>query len=80
MANKEKFYGQFKPPQDKLLNDRYFPDVKGGVFLECGAFDGITESSCFLFEESRNWTGYNIEAVTIIFEKLKINRPLSINE
>jgi FkbM family methyltransferase len=74
-----RFYGQFDPPQDQVLYETYFKHSKPGVFLECGAFDGKTESSCFFFEETLGWTGVNVEACPIIYEKLVANRPHSRN-
>jgi FkbM family methyltransferase len=74
-----RFYGQFSPPQDQLLYETYFQDQRNGFFMECGAFDGISESSCFFFEESMGWTGVNIEAVPFVYNKLVQNRPKSIN-
>jgi len=74
-----KFYGQFKPPQDQLLYEAYFSSGEFGVFMECGAFDGIYESSCRFFEESLGWTGVNIEPVPMFFEQLRINRPQCYN-
>lgn len=75
-----KFYGQFEPPVDRFISERYFPeDGIRGVFVECGAYDGLTECSCKFFEESMGWTGYNFEPVPWIFDKLSINRPLSKN-
>lgn len=75
-----KFYGQFEVPVDKFLYERYFVNFKyPGVFVECGAFDGLIECSCKFFEETLNWRGVNIEPVLSIYEKLCINRPNSIN-
>ena len=75
-----KFYGQFDLPVDRFIFERYFPDPgHRGVFVECGAFDGETECSCRLFEESMGWTGYNLEPVPHIFERLEVNRPDSRN-
>lgn len=74
-----KFYGQWNPPQDQLLYETYFEGQRNGVFIECGAFDGITESSCYFFEESMGWTGVNIEPVPSVFKLLRVNRPNSIN-
>jgi len=74
------FYGQFAPPVDRFIFERYFPDPTiQGVFVECGAFDGLTECSCKFFEESMGWSGYNFEPVPWIFEKLCANRPNSRN-
>ena len=75
-----KFYGQFEPQVDQYIFERYFPDVGiEGVFVECGAFDGLTECSCKFFEETMGWKGYNFEPVPLIFKELQINRPLSTN-
>ena len=41
---------------DKLLKGR-----RGGVFLECGAYDGERMSNSLFFELHRNWTGVLIE-------------------
>jgi len=74
------FYGQFDPPVDQFLFDRYFRDrTEPGVLIECGAFDGVFESSCKFFEESLGWQAINIEASPRIYAKLIGNRPLSIN-
>jgi len=74
-----KFYGQFYPPQDQILYETYFSDSKIGTFLECGAADGIIDSSCLFFEESLGWSGINVEAVPFIYKTLMMNRPKSIN-
>ena len=56
-----RFYGQFDPPVDRFLFERFFAGSKRpGVFIECGAFDGETESSCKFFEESLGWWGTGI--------------------
>lgn len=75
-----KFYGQFDPPVDRFIFERYFPD-KGisGVFVECGAFDGVMESSCKFFEETLGWRGFNFEPVPILYDRLVVNRPLAVN-
>ncbi len=74
------FYGQFEPPVDRFIFERYFPDTGiMGTFAECGAFDGLTECSCKFFEETLGWTGFNLEPVPWIFEKLQANRPKSRN-
>jgi|GEM_PF-4885177 len=55
-----KYYGQFHPPLDQLLHERYFGDCRGGVFLECGATDGVMESTC-KFVEKFEALGYAFE-------------------
>jgi FkbM family methyltransferase len=75
-----KFYGQFEPQVDRFIFERYFPNVNiQGVFVECGAFDGVTESSCKFFEDTMGWKGFNLEPVPWIYEKLVDNRPDAIN-
>ena len=75
-----KFYGQFNPPVDKVLYDRYFKNKFDCISIECGAFDGLTENCTKFFEENLNWTTINIEPLPHIFNKLLINRPKSINK
>lgn len=75
-----RYYGQFDPPLDRVLHERYFRDRSHpGVFVECGAFDGLLECTCKFFEESLGWTGVNIEPSPPIFERLVANRPASRN-
>ncbi|ODT22961.1 MAG: hypothetical protein ABS35_13550 [Kaistia sp. SCN 65-12] len=75
-----KFYGQFDYQVDRFIFERYFPDKNiKGTFVECGAFDGLTECSCKFFEDTMEWSAYNLEPVPWIFDKLQINRPNSNN-
>ena len=75
-----KFYGQFDPPVDRFIYERYFVGRRSpGVAIECGAFDGFTESSCRFFEESLGWACVNVEPYPPAFDKLVANRPLSTN-
>ncbi|WP_426956621.1 FkbM family methyltransferase [Muricoccus radiodurans] len=74
-----RYYGQFDPPLDRVLHERYFRDRRGGVFVECGAFDGLLECTCKFFEESLGWTGVNVEPSPPIFAQLTANRPDSRN-
>ncbi|HUC95613.1 MAG TPA: FkbM family methyltransferase [Candidatus Saccharimonadia bacterium] len=71
------FYGQFE--LDKVLYQTFFQNKKEGFFVECGAFDGLTESTCKFFEESMGWTGMNIEPTPYAYNKLIQNRPHCIN-
>lgn len=87
-----KYYGQFLPKVDEFIHNRYFSNNLSakrspfsskkrdpGFFIECGAFDGITESSCFFFEETLGWKGINIEPSPPIFSQLEQNRTKSLN-
>ena len=73
VSNKKVYYGQFEPPVDKIIHERYFPNKYNGTFLEAGSFDGITECSAKFFEENYNWKAINIEPLPHIFEQLKKN-------
>lgn len=73
----ENYYGQFE--LDKVLNENLFNNAIGGYFMECGAYDGIEESTCYFFEKELIWTGINIEPLPSAFEKLVLNRPNSMN-
>lgn len=80
MENKEKkYYGQFSPEVDKVLDELYFKNKYDLLSIECGAFDGLTDSCTKFFEENYNWKTINIEPLQNIYNKLIINRPLSIN-
>jgi FkbM family methyltransferase len=75
-----RFYGQFDPPVDKFLFERYFKEfIRPGIVIECGAFDGTLESSCRFFEETLGWRAINIEASPTIYHELIKNRPASQN-
>lgn len=75
-----RYYGQFDPPLDQVLHERYFSaDPRDGVFVECGAFDGLTESTCKFFEETLGWRGINVEPSPPIFKRLSANRPAATN-
>lgn len=49
-----KYYGQFNPPVDKILHDKYFNNKFNGISIEAGAFDGKTENCTKFFEENYN--------------------------
>lgn len=74
-----RYYGQWDPPVDKWIHEHFYPNLKGGFFIEAGAADGITENNCKFFEENYDWRGINIEPDNYNYNKLCINRPLSIN-
>lgn len=73
------FYGQFDPPIDKVIYERYFKyRQKPGVFIECGAGDGLGNTACYFFERFLTWTGINIEASKYSYSLLAKNRPHSL--
>mgnify|MGYP003334347257 CR=1 FL=1 len=75
-----KYYGQFDPPVDQFLHERYFRNAqKSLTLIECGAFDGEYESSGKFFEETLGWKAVNVEPSPLVFPRLIRNRPHSIN-
>ena len=66
------YYGQYS--QDQFVNEKYFNGMKGGTFVEIGAFDGVTYSNAFFFENELGWGGICVEPNPDMFEKLKQNR------
>jgi len=70
-----RFYSQFG--EDRKVHQRFFSNTYDGVFVEIGAFDGITGSNTLFFEEALDWTGVLIEPSPTQFEKLKYNRRRS---
>jgi FkbM family methyltransferase len=48
--------------QDRYLNETIFHGRRGGVFVDIGAFDGVTGSNTLFFEKFRGWTGVSIQS------------------
>jgi len=63
-------------PLDKKL-DALFENKRNGVFIELGAFDGLTQSNTAFFEFYREWTGLLIEPSKKSYESCVENRPKS---
>ena len=74
---KHTFYSQFN--QDRSLENCIFKGFKNGVFMDVGAHDGVDHNNTLYFEVNHNWNGVNVEPIKDIFNKLKTNRPNSIN-
>ncbi len=74
--SRETFYSQYG--QDKYIYEHFFKNKKDpGIFIEIGAYNGITLSNTYFFEKHLGWRGICIEPLPEVFEKLKENRPLS---
>lgn len=67
-----KYFSQYN--QDKFLNDNYFKNSLGGVFVDIGAHDGECFSNTLFFEKELNWTGICIEPNPDVFKILSNNR------
>lgn len=59
--------------QDKIV-DEYLHRKRGGVFVDIGAYDGVTISNTLMLETERDWTGICIEPLPDIFAELRKNR------
>jgi FkbM family methyltransferase len=68
-----RFYSQHY--QDQFVYENFFKNCsESGVFVEVGAYDGITLSNTLFFEQHLGWTGLCIEPLPDAFAKLKVSR------
>lgn len=66
------YYSQVK--QDKFANEHYFHNMRHGIFVDIGAFDGVRYSNTYFFEKYLGWRGLCIEPIPEIYEQLVKNR------
>jgi FkbM family methyltransferase len=59
--------------QDKIV-DEYLNGKRNGVFVDIGAYDGVTFSNTLMLERERDWTGICIEPLPDICAELQKNR------
>lgn len=57
-----------------ILVDKYLNGKRDGVFVDIGAYDGVTFSNTLMLERDRGWTGICIEPLPDIFAALCENR------
>ena len=62
------FYSQVG--QDRQLYERFFKDRRGGIFVDVGAYDGVTFSNSLFFERFMGWSGLCVEPLPAAFAKL----------
>jgi len=72
LTSKEGYRGQFA--QDKWIAETIFPQLRGGIFIDFGAHDGVTFSNTYFLEKELGWSGIAIEPIPHVFEDLKKNR------
>lgn len=63
----------------ELEVDKIFKGKLNGLYVDIGAYDGITFSNTAFFEFERNWKGLLFEPIPEIFQRCKANRPNSIS-
>ena len=51
-----------------------FINYKDGFYVDCGANDGVNQSTTWFFEKYLNWKGLLIEPIPEVFKELKKNR------
>lgn len=56
--------------QDVLV-DGYFGGKRNGVFVDIGAYDGVTFSNTLMLERDRGWTGLCVEPLPDVFARLQ---------
>jgi FkbM family methyltransferase len=66
------YFSQFG--QDRLLDEAIFRGLRGGVFVDVGAYDGVTFSNSLAFERNYGWSGLCIEPNPLAFPKLAAAR------
>jgi FkbM family methyltransferase len=57
--------------QDQFVREHFFKDLKKGIFVDIGAYDGVIGSNTYFFEKELGWTGVCIEPMPEAFDKLK---------
>lgn len=74
--DKVPYYGQYR--QDKFFNEQFFKNKKNGVYVDIGAYDGISFSNTYFFDKELGWKGICIEPNPDVFKELFENRPNAI--
>lgn len=65
------YVGQYR--QDAIV-DQLLGRMTAGVFVDVGAYDGVTLSNTYFLEKARGWTGVCFEPNPAVFEQLKAKR------
>ena len=64
--------------KDKILNEIYFKNKKGGFFIDIGAHDGKSINCTYFLEKHLEWSGVCVEPLKRRYDELVVNRPRSI--
>lgn len=67
-------YNHTEAFNDKWIVEEIFNNKTDLYYVECGAVDGIRNSTCYTLEKYLNWKGICVEANPNNFDKLKKNR------
>ena len=71
LFKKFKKFNAYNDLDKKLLK---YINYKNGFYIDCGANDGINQSTTWFYEKTLNWRGILIEPIPQVFEMLKKNR------
>jgi FkbM family methyltransferase len=66
------YFSQFG--QDRFIDEVVMRGKTGGVFVEIGAYDGVTFSNTLFLERYRGWTGLCVEPNPMQWDALQRNR------
>jgi FkbM family methyltransferase len=66
--------------QDKFIDEYVTKGKTGGIFVEIGAYDGVTFSNTLAFERYRGWSGVCIEPIPDRFQLLQRNRTAKCHQ
>ena len=61
-------YNAYHQLDKKLLK---YINYKNGFYIDCGANDGVNQSTTWYFEKYLNWNGILIEPIPNVFNELK---------
>jgi len=72
------YFSQFG--QDKFVDQVLFQGKRNGVFLDVGAYDGVTINNSYFLEQTRGWSGMCVEPQPAAFAALQqARRAICIN-
>ena len=69
------FYSQYG--QDAYVLD-LLGGMRGGVFVDVGAYDGVELSNTYHMEKELGWTGLAVEPHPAVFDELRRNRTCTL--
>ena len=62
-----------------IIYDKFYKGKRDGIFVECGAIDGVKNNHCLVLQKNHNWVGFNFEPNKYSFKLLEVNRPKDMN-
>ena len=68
---KLKKFNAYNELDKKMLE---FINFRDGFYIDCGANDGVNQSTTWFYEKQLNWKGLLIEPIPKVFDELKKNR------